>query len=60
MKKTILCVDDIKTNLFTLQSVIESANEDLYDVLITQSASEGLKLLLKNDVDLILLDIMMP
>jgi len=60
MKKTILCVDDIRTNLFTLQSVIESLADEKYNVVIAQSASEGLTVLLKQKVDLILLDVMMP
>ncbi len=60
MKKTILCIDDIKTNLFTIQSVIEDLADDLYDVVIAQSANDGLAILLKQRVDIILLDVMMP
>jgi len=60
MKKTILCIDDIETNLFTLQSVIESLNGDSYNVLIASSANEGLAILLRQKIDIILLDIMMP
>jgi two-component system, cell cycle response regulator len=59
-KKTILCVDDIKTNLFTIRSVIEDLAGEYYDVLIALSASEGLEILLKQKVDIILLDVMMP
>ena len=55
MKKNILCIDDIKTNLFTLESVLESANEDRYDVFLATSAVLGLDILLKNKIDLILL-----
>ena len=56
MKKTILYIDDIRTNLFTMQSVLE----DYYEVYVAQSAHEGLKVLIKHKIDLILLDIMMP
>jgi len=60
MKKIILCIDDIKTNLFTLQSVLEDFADDLYDIHIADSALEGLNILRRKKVDLILLDIMMP
>ena len=60
MKKNILCIDDVDTNLFTIQSVIEYMAEDQYNVLIAISALEGLKILLKEKIDLILLDVMMP
>jgi len=60
MKKIILCIDDIKTNLFTIQSVIEDLADDLYDVVLAQSANEGLGILLKQHIDIILLDVMMP
>ena len=60
MKKTILCIDDIKTNLFTIQSVIEDLADELYDVVLAQSANEGLNILLKQKIDIILLDVMMP
>ncbi len=60
MKKIVLCIDDIKTNLFTLESVIESVAGNLYNVLIASSASEGLSILLRHKVDIILLDVMMP
>ena len=58
--KNILCIDDIKTNLFTLQAVLESCVEDKYTVFIAESAHEGLNILLKEKIDLILLDVMMP
>lgn len=59
-KKTILCIDDIKTNLFTIRSVIEDLADDVYDVLIALSADEGLKILSQVKIDIILLDVMMP
>jgi diguanylate cyclase (GGDEF)-like protein len=60
MKKTILCIDDIKTNLFIIESLIEDLADDLYDVELAQSASDGLDILLKKSIDIILLDVMMP
>jgi len=57
--KNILCIDDIETNLFTLQAVLSSAEED-YNPILAQSAYEGLDVLLKENIDCILLDIMMP
>ena len=60
MKKNILCIDDIETNLFTLESVIESISDDLYNVILADSADKGFEMLLKHNIDLILLDIMMP
>lgn len=60
MKKTILCIDDIQTNLFIVQSVIEDMADDLYNIILADSANKGLSILLKQNVDLILMDIMMP
>ncbi len=60
MKKTILCIDDIQTNLFIVQSVIEDMASDLYEVVLASSANEGLSILLKQKIDLVLMDIMMP
>jgi diguanylate cyclase (GGDEF)-like protein len=60
MKQKILCIDDIKTNLFTLESVIESATDDKYEVFLAESADAGFEVLLKNKIDIILLDVMMP
>ena len=60
MKKNILCIDDIKSNLFTLQSVLEVAEETNYNIFTAMSANEGLSILLKENIDIILLDVMMP
>ncbi|RLA71574.1 MAG: diguanylate cyclase response regulator [Epsilonproteobacteria bacterium] len=60
MKKTILCVDDTPANLFTLRSVLESSASELYDVVSVESAHDGLEVLLRQKVDIILLDVMMP
>ena len=59
MSKTILCVDDVKTNLYTLEAILES-NENNYNVLTATSGKEALNILLQNEVSLILLDVMMP
>ena len=60
MKKNILCIDDIQTNLFTIRSVIEDLADEKYNVSIALSAYEGLEILLKQKIDIILLDVMMP
>jgi len=60
MKRKILCIDDIETNLFTIKSVIENAADDKYEVLTASSAADGLSILLKQKIDIILLDVMMP
>jgi len=58
VKYTILCVDDNENNLFTLKSLFED-NSDISTVLAL-GAQEALKILLKQKVDLVLLDIQMP
>ncbi len=60
MTKNVLCIDDIQTNLFTLKSVLEVSVEDHYNVFTAQSAHDGLEILLKEKIDIILLDVMMP
>lgn len=60
MKKTILYIDDIESNLFILKSVIESSASSLYDVITVDSAEKGLRVLLSQKIDIILLDVMMP
>ncbi|MBL4730530.1 MAG: diguanylate cyclase [Sulfurimonas sp.] len=60
MKQTILCIDDTKTNLFIIQSVIDDMEVDLYNIVLADSASKGLSILLKQKIDLILMDVMMP
>ncbi len=60
MKKTILCIDDIEANLFIVQSVIEDMASDLYDIVLASSANEGLSILLKQKIDIVLMDVMMP
>jgi two-component system cell cycle response regulator len=57
--KTILCVDDIDANLFTLEAIIKEQNEH-YKVITATSGQEALRVLLSTKIDLILLDVMMP
>lgn len=55
----ILCIDDIESNLFTIKSVLESPQVG-YNIFTALSAHEGFDILLKEKIDLILLDVMMP
>jgi len=56
-KYKILLVDDKEENLFALSSVLKSAG---YITESVPSGSEALKLLLKNEYGLIILDVQMP
>ena len=58
--KTILCVDDIETNLFTLKALFETHHKGNYKVIAATSGKEALGVLLSQQVDIILLDVMMP
>lgn len=54
----ILCIDDNQNNLFTLNALLSTIeNVDSIEVL---SAKDGLDVLLKKDIDLILCDVQMP
>jgi putative two-component system response regulator len=55
-QKTILIVDDTETNIENLMVLLE----DRYDLLATIDGNEALQMLEEENVDLILLDIMMP
>ena len=55
-KKRILAVDDSEIDL----DIVEIMLQDKYTVLPTKSGKEALDFLLHNNVDLILLDLMMP
>ena len=57
-KYTILCVDDNRNNLFTLSALLDSLEN--VQTIEALSADEGLRVLLKKDVDLILSDVQMP
>jgi len=56
MKKTILVVDDTKLNIEILLNLLE----DKYNVIPALNGKKALKILSKIEIDLILLDIMMP
>ncbi|WP_415398396.1 diguanylate cyclase domain-containing protein [Sulfurimonas sp. CS5] len=58
--KKILCVDDVETNLFTLEALFEVHHSDKYVVVTAMSGKEALEILLSQKIDLILLDVMMP
>lgn len=54
---TILIVDDTKANIIALTALLDSPN---LNILSADSGNEALKLLLKENIDLILLDVQMP
>jgi CheY-like chemotaxis protein len=53
----VLIVDDLAENLLTLQSMIEDLPINIFSA---SSGTDSLKILLKNKINLILLDINMP
>ena len=53
----LLLVDDIPENLFALESILEDKGREFVKA---NSGEEALRLLLKHDVDVILLDVQMP
>ena len=54
--KSILVVDDVATNLRMVEAVLK----DSYKLTLVKSGEQALKFLSKNDVDLILMDLIMP
>lgn len=54
---TILCVDDNKANLEVLSTILR---EQKYKLALAKSGQDGLDIIEKENIDLILLDIMMP
>ncbi|MEA3372345.1 MAG: response regulator [Campylobacterota bacterium] len=60
MKRTyqILCVDDNKNNLFTLKVLLQQLGS--VEILTVLSGREALNVLLKQEIDLVILDIQMP
>lgn len=57
MMQSILIVDDKKENLIALESLLERPDLEL---LKADNGNDGLRLLLKSDVALVLLDVQMP
>ena len=56
-KSTILIVDDEINTLDLLEAVLSSLD---YNIITTQHGEEALKIVEDNDIDLVILDIMMP
>lgn len=56
-KQKVLLVDDVPENILSLESILEEENRTF---LKAESGEEALKILLKEDVSLILLDVQMP
>ena len=57
-KYNILCIDDNQNNLFTLSALLKTL--DNINPIECLSAKDGLDVLIKQDIDLILLDVQMP
>jgi len=55
----ILCVDDTPANLLVLESLFE-VYEDKYNIITAESGNDALGILLSQNIDIILLDVMMP
>lgn len=55
---TILIVEDSITNVMLLNGILE--NENYSNILIAHNGKESLKIIANEEVDMILLDIMMP
>lgn len=57
----VLCVDDVDTNLFTLEALLKSFSKQEYNTILVNSGQKALDVLLsRSDIDIILLDVMMP
>ncbi|XMB85770.1 diguanylate cyclase [Mycoplasmatota bacterium WC44] len=56
-RANILIVDDKESNIFSLRAMIEKDNLNIIEAL---SGNEALRILLLNDIDLVLLDVQMP
>ena len=59
MKKTILAVDDNESITAMIKEQLKTLNPD-WTILTASGGEEGLRILEKHKVDLVLLDIMMP
>jgi len=58
-KFTVLLLDDVEENLYSLRLMIEDNFDDI-NILTSLSAQDAMALLMENSVDLILSDIQMP
>jgi signal transduction histidine kinase len=56
-KHTLLLIDDKPANLIALKSILESPNRE---IICCNSGNEGLQILLKEKISLILVDVQMP
>ena len=54
---TLLLIDDKPVNLIALKSMLEHPNRK---IITSESANEGLQILLKEKISLILVDVQMP
>ena len=57
LRPKILAIDDIKSNLVAYKAIFNDVDIDLH---LADSGSEGIKLVLKHDYAVILLDVQMP
>ncbi|MFA9373797.1 MAG: response regulator [Poseidonibacter sp.] len=55
---SVLLVDDVKENIHSLELIIEHSFD--INIFTALSANEGMEILMKNEIDLILSDIQMP
>ena len=57
MSQKILMIDDRSENLMALDVVLDDGERELFEAL---SGNDGLKILMKNPVDVVILDVNMP
>ncbi|MBN2824729.1 MAG: response regulator [Campylobacterales bacterium] len=58
--QNILIVDDEKSNIDILLNLFSSMNKSSYNLIVALSGEKALQIIEKREIDLILLDIMMP
>ena len=60
-KKNILLIDDEKSNIDIILSLIEQSEySDKFNIIVANNAQKGYEIITKRDIDLIFLDIYMP
>ena len=59
MQITILIVDDVKANLFSLRALLHNIN-DTFNIIEANNGEEALEQTINNSIDLVILDIQMP